>query len=104
MREFSVLTDILDAAAAPTNALPKVGRLWRANDETHAEFGSRFPRLAELRPGSSLARGEELSENLLEPVGLGREALESAVRDHEEPTTSIRIVEQELEHERLALI
>jgi hypothetical protein len=51
--EFSVVTDITDAADALTNALPKVGRLWQVEDDKLAEFGSRFRRLADLRPGVS---------------------------------------------------
>jgi hypothetical protein len=49
--EFSVLTDISDAADGLTNALPQVGRLWRANDDGLSQFGRRFCRLAELRAG-----------------------------------------------------
>jgi hypothetical protein len=51
--EFSVVTDIADAADALTNALPKVGRLWRVKDDGLTEFGARFRRLAELRVGAA---------------------------------------------------
>jgi len=51
--EFSVVTDIADAADALTNALPKVGRLWQVKDDGLAEFGARFRRLAELRVGAA---------------------------------------------------
>jgi hypothetical protein len=50
--EYSIVTDIADAANALTNALPKVGRLWRLKDEALVEFGPRFARLAELRAGA----------------------------------------------------
>jgi len=49
--EFSVITDVADAAAALTNALPKVARLWALKGDTLAEFGPRFARLADLRAG-----------------------------------------------------
>jgi hypothetical protein len=49
--EYSVVTDVADAAAALTNALPKVARLWGLKDDTLAEFGPRFARLTDLRAG-----------------------------------------------------
>jgi hypothetical protein len=49
--EFSVITDLVGAAEALTNALPNIKELWGLRDEALAEFGPRFRRLADLRPG-----------------------------------------------------